>query len=357
MAGRSVLVGIVAIGMSGIAAPPSAGVTWEFAAPLNTARQGAGAALGDDGLIYATGGAAKTAVGSPLNYFTSVEKYDPVANIWSEGPSMNVARWGHGVVSTGGLIYAIGGMNSIGVERRMETLDVTAGTWQPSRYALNVGRRSLGVTVDHAGRIYAIGGSDESGVRLASVEVFDPAVNPANPAVPPGPGWQMLGYNLNWGRDSLGAGTDALGRIFAVSGIAGVSLTNTVEMFDPSNPSAGWTFGPSVNQNRQAGGYATGADGAIYILGGWTSHHYLSSVEMFDLSSNSWVMHSNMNRGTNCFGAAFDPSGRLYAVGGETIVGGSGGFALDGVERTPEPASSGFALLGLAVLTSLRRRR
>ena len=36
-------------------------------------------------------------------------RFDPAANAWTQGPGLNVARYGHGLVSDGFSLYAIGG--------------------------------------------------------------------------------------------------------------------------------------------------------------------------------------------------------------------------------------------------------
>ena len=284
---------------------PTPAAAWEFVSPLNVGRQVHGAALGDDGFVYAVGG------NGPL---LSVERYDPATDIWTLVAPLNRPRQFLSVVKTGGLIYAIGGRDGSEALGSMETYDVTEDTWTLSAYTLNVPRCQFAATVDHDGKIYAIAGNDSENTHLSSVEVFDPA----NPTV----GWQLLGHELNESRNLLGAGTDQIGRVYAIAGIAGpvgFGETVSVERFDPANPSAGWVYGPSLNQRRQVGAHATAGDGTIYVLGGWDGGGggHLSTVEVYDFASDRWLVHSNMNRSINNFAAAFDRDGRLYAIGGE----------------------------------------
>jgi hypothetical protein len=296
-------------------APAFAYSTWEFVSPMNVRRQMFGAALGDDGFIYAVGGF----IWPEHITLSSVESYYPATGNWTFVAPLNTPRYGHGVIKSRDLIYAIGGTNGASVFDTMETYDVATDCWTVSPYSLNIPRKHPAVTTDHSGKIYAIGGTADDGSYLGSVEVF----NPKKPWL----GWHILEHEaapieLNEPRSGLGSGTDKLGRIYAIAGDTnpfGVGETDTVERFDPSNPSAGWVYGPSLNQKRFVGAYATADDGRIYVLGGWAGGFgpHLSSVEVYDLATDSWQIHSNMNRSINNLAAAFDPSDKLYAIGGE----------------------------------------
>ena len=336
---RKVLVGSVLV--VAVLQQSAFGQSWEFVTSLNTARQRLSATQGDDGFIYAVGGRDPSET-----ILSAVERYNPATNTWLSVASLNVPRLSHEVINAGGLIYSVGGANAGGPLVGVETYDVVTNTWTVSPYSLNVARTDFGLTKDHTGKIYAIGGFGAGGQadKLASVEVFDPAS--------PGLGWQLLGNNLNDARGWIGAGTDALGRIYAIAGAtpgAGFNETVTVERFDPVNPAAGWQFAPSLNQKRQVGTYATASDGSIFVLGGWAGGGgpHLSSVEVYDLATDSWLIHSNMNRSINHLSAAFDNAGRLYAIGGEHFG------TQAAVERIPEPAS--LSLLALGVVVILQR--
>ncbi len=283
--------------------------SWIFMPSMNTERQAHNAVLGQDGYIYAVGGRDSSNIVLP-----SVERYDRSTRQWTAVASMNSPRWLHEVIECNGFIYAIGGRTQASILSTMDVYDPQLDSWNISPYTLNIPRIHFAVTKDHSDKIYAIGGIDINGVIIDSVEVFDPA----NPAL----GWQILGHNLNETRGYLGSGTDTLGRIYAIAGATSTisnSETVTVERFDPENPSAGWTYGPSLNQDRQVGAYATDCKGTIYVLGGWAggSGPHLTTVEVYDHATDSWVLHSNMNRAINHFAAAFDMQGNLYAIGGE----------------------------------------
>ena len=71
---------------------------------ITTRRWPAVAAL--DNKIYVTGGENGTGFGNAID---SVDCYDPDTNTWSQVANMNIARWGHSLVSLHGRLYAIGG--------------------------------------------------------------------------------------------------------------------------------------------------------------------------------------------------------------------------------------------------------
>jgi len=59
-----------------------------------------------NGLIYVVGG------GDGREWLNSAEVFDPKRNRWSTIASLKIKRWKCGLVSLGGFIYAIGGMDS-----------------------------------------------------------------------------------------------------------------------------------------------------------------------------------------------------------------------------------------------------
>ena len=81
--------------------------TWEYRAPMPEPRFTAAGALGADGRIYIMGGSLGQSDSPPLR---DVFIYDPVADTWEKGPSMQLPRSDLAGVSTpDGKIYAIGG--------------------------------------------------------------------------------------------------------------------------------------------------------------------------------------------------------------------------------------------------------
>jgi len=84
--------------------------TWGYLAPMPEPRFSVSGALGADGRIYIMGGSQGQRGSPPLK---DVFIYDPVADTWEKGPSMQLPRSTLAAVSTpDGKIYAIGGTDA-----------------------------------------------------------------------------------------------------------------------------------------------------------------------------------------------------------------------------------------------------
>jgi len=146
--------------------------TWRALPPMADARRDAAAGI-FEGRLYVVGGCnngggtSSTACAA----LASVEVYDPAVNAWSKGPSLLVARHGHGVGICPGLgLLTFGGsaqpgiMNNPDPEKMSELLALQAGQGVASWTAagdLNTPRYGLmkGFGLNIAGYIYAVGGS------------------------------------------------------------------------------------------------------------------------------------------------------------------------------------------------------
>lgn len=112
--------------------------------------------------------------------FDTVQMFNIDEGNWSYVASMTLARSGHGVVSLGGYLYAIGGANYDGghtIFKSVEKYDPKTDTWTTVA-DMNQARFGHGAA-SHDGKIYVFGGYSEElnfvhGI-LDSIEVYDPA--------------------------------------------------------------------------------------------------------------------------------------------------------------------------------------
>jgi N-acetylneuraminic acid mutarotase len=255
--------------------PDYAASGWSSAAiSLQTPRYGLAATTGSDGLLYAVGGRDATTV------YGLTEAYDPAgpAAGWIAVPALNTARYAHAVVSASdGKLYAIGGISSQSTTLgSIEVYDPNALSpqWSTLSASLNAPRSHFGAVAASDGMIYAIGGASNSGTIYGSVERFDPA----NPAT----GWTTLTKaSLRTAREDFTAVAGADGRIYAIGGKGkGGKLLNSVEVYDPSNPTAGWVVTRrGLNTARADFGATTGSDDKLYVVGGTGTSGTLGSVE------------------------------------------------------------------------------
>lgn len=143
------------------------------------------------GYVYALGGH------DGLSIFDSVERYDPVENIWVKVKSMLNRRCRLGVATLNGKLYACGGYDGNSFLRSVEAYDPNTDTWKLVA-PMNV-KRSRVALAANMGKLWAIGGRlallkinecrEESSVfkqiipgydgesNLSTVEVYDPETN------------------------------------------------------------------------------------------------------------------------------------------------------------------------------------
>lgn len=171
-------------GMSGVAAQASATVsiydpganTWVEGPALPEARHHA-AAVGLDGAIYVSGGAASVTDGTPR---IEVWSLHAETGAWRPVAPLPVGRFGHRMVAVGGLVYVVGGVPGPGVEAGGGAADdVTTLIYDPTTDTWSVGA-PLPVTRDHLAvvavgdEIWAIGGRG-GGTNHQRVDIYDPA--------------------------------------------------------------------------------------------------------------------------------------------------------------------------------------
>eukprot|EP01043_Picozoa_sp_COSAG02_P034720 COSAG02_NODE_2444_length_8852_cov_3.142008_2_plen_565_part_00 len=142
---------------------------WSPIASMETARQGHATAV-IDGLLYAIGG------NDGPSTLSSGERYDPVAGTWSPIASMGTARNSHATAVIDGLLYAIGGdissYRGTTYFSSCERYDPVANAWSPIASMDRVRATHAAAAID--GLLYAIGGAVPE-FRLASGTRYNPA--------------------------------------------------------------------------------------------------------------------------------------------------------------------------------------
>jgi N-acetylneuraminic acid mutarotase len=134
--------------------------------------------MGLDGRIYVVGGATpERPDNTGLKILDVLEIYDPATNTWTTGAPMPTPRSRMGVARGGdGRIYVIGGHDeSFSRVRVVEAYSPATNSWE--RVApLPTVRSFLAVTTSLDGLIYAIGGYDGLG-PTKRVDVYSPTQN------------------------------------------------------------------------------------------------------------------------------------------------------------------------------------
>ncbi|MBF6614790.1 MAG: hypothetical protein IVW55_16895, partial [Chloroflexi bacterium] len=245
-----------------------------------------------------------------------VEEYDPLANSWTGRANLQVGVSNVGAAAIGNIIYIPGGYSAAQgatqsvlqayypLENRAEII-----TTDP----LPAPRFGSGVAAFN-GKLYVIGGSDDSLTGTNSVYEYDPARQA-------GSRWRAKA-SMPTARLYLGAAV-VDGTIYAIGGLPG-DLTDlaTVEAYNPATDS--WSARHSMSLPR--GGVAAvgvdsrqpGCGGFLYALGGgWTN--YTASAERYNPATDSWQPISTMSVPRRSLFGAYSPiTEALVALGGWT---------------------------------------
>ena len=185
-------------------------------------------------------------------------------------------------------------------------LAAAADTWT-SVASMSTARDALAAATGADGTIYAIGGHNNG--ALPTVEAYTRDNASGNDT------WAAV-TSMGTARSGLAAATGADGRIYAIGGNNGGTLS-TVEAYTPSTNT--WaTVTPAMPTPRTNLAAATGADGRIYAIGGdnTNSGGTLNTVEAYTPSTNTWATVASMNSPRQYPAAAMGADGRVYAIGG-----------------------------------------
>ncbi len=184
--------------------------------------------------------------------------------------------------------------------------------WEPAP-DLNVPRHEVAATLGKDGRIYAIGGWEGPGNLLKSVEAFDESSQTWIPNALP---------DLLELRSSARAVTDSKGRIWVIGGSSGpTTITDTVAVYNPSNPDAGWQIQTAkLKTPRCYMGAVIDRSDTIYIFGGGDGIGTLGTAEKYDPQTGQWTSIASMHQPKYGMGYSIDDQGRIYAIGGSNGI-------------------------------------
>lgn len=196
-----------------------AGDSWALGSPVPTARGGGSAVTVENGTIVLLGSYAGDAMETLL--------YDPVGDSWSNmapqpvfEPGRRAAYWDESA------IFVMGGS---GPSSSLYKFDPTANTWtelEDMPYAAFMGGAAAGLN----GVVYHFGGVDGSwadvGSQLYQIQKYDPLTDT----------WSESAISsLFPARSGFGYASDEYGRIFVVGGYDGASVVPTVSMIVPTD--------------------------------------------------------------------------------------------------------------------------
>ena len=257
--------------------------------------------------------------------------YNPSTQAWTGIAGMANAREAPSAQFIGGKLYVVGGWDNSGNPvGALEIYDPGTNTWttgasEPTAYA-----GSSSTTFD--GKMYVIGGCDAFNCGFSNVQVYDPATNSwsSGAAYPTTIAWEACG--------ALNAD------IYCAGGTTGSSSdTSAAYVYSPAGNS--WSQIASLPIDLWASGYVA-ANGKLLVSGGVTNGFNTVTNQGFsyDPGSNSWTALANSNNSDYRAGSA---------CGFDRIGGSTQGFTpQDFVEQLP-----GFSSCGVTNVPWLKESR
>ncbi|GIH15502.1 carboxypeptidase regulatory-like domain-containing protein [Rugosimonospora africana] len=224
--------------------------------------------------------------------------YDPATGAWSTLASAADIREKPAGGFIGGKLYAVGGWDQSGApDPKLEIYNPTTNSWStgasdPKPYAAS-GGAVLG------GKLYVIGGCGVNGCGSRDVEVYDPATDSwtSAAAYPEPVAWQSCGA--------------IAGKLYCAGGSSDSGSSTHTYVYDPATD----TWSPLASLPIDLWGSAyTAANGLLLVSGGVTNGNNTITNQGFayDPTSNTWTPLPNANntlyRGASACG--------LYQIGG-----------------------------------------
>ena len=235
---------------------------------------------------------------------------------WNDGENLRTPRsFLTCIVDKNNIIYAIGGKDSSdNVLDDIEYFDprIPDVGWVHYEHRMKSKRKFATSVISSDGRIFVIGGENEIGDYLDTVEYLD-LKNPDN-------GWTMMSYKLEKGIKHAASVITSDNKIYVMGGVYelhGNSFDYTYQMYDLNNPNAGWVRKGTM-KTRRAHSCALIKGDIIYNIGGINSR-YISMIEKLDLSvaNPKWENAGDSGIYRKDFGCSLDIDGNIMIVGGE----------------------------------------
>ena len=265
---------------------PSTGFAEEVA-PMAFERSNFGLVNARNGLgVYAIGG------GKKMRWFSSVERYDMINNVWVEAPSLLDTRFS-GVAAAlddGTIVAAGGGSKKTQLLSSCEVLQPGAAEWV---WASNMSEtRFASSMVASRGCVWALAGFD--GKRyLNTCEFLDPRVGKWQPGPPLL--FKRGGHTCASSLLPGSAGVTGEDAIIVAGGFDGTQPISKVECLDLRMPSS-WTELPDMGSSRSYGASAR-LRGVVYTVGGMaaTDPSSLCPMTKYSPEQQTWSVGARMD--------------------------------------------------------------
>lgn len=196
------------------------------------------------------------------------------------------------------LVFAVGGHDGYEHLRAMEVLDVGNQCWRPCK-PMGTERTYFGAAALR-NRLHVFGGQNLDYRALCELEVYDCLRDV----------WEC-GSSLSVARRNC-ASLEHEGRIYAIGGFDGTKIIGSMEAYD--SRMKGWMLlEPMPNPRSSAMACAKG--GKVWVMGG-TSGSRLKTIEIYDALANRWETSKVDMSEVRSAGQACTCVNHLFALGG-----------------------------------------
>jgi hypothetical protein len=239
---------------------------------------------------------------------TAVNQLGSLSSSWASDSNIDIGRVGPGMVSTpqGLLIFGGGGGPSGSIALDAASLyDPTGANTQDAATMLTP-RKQLAYAADASGQAYAIGGVDNAGNNLTSVERYNATTNT----------WTSLAP-MPASRSDAAAAFDGVGSIYVVAGSATAGgTTGTSTLYKYTIASNSWTALASLPIAIRDAAAVFTPDGQLDVFGGISNGKTVAYVETYDPSSNKWITNTALPAPLSSAVAVVDSLRRIEVIGG-----------------------------------------
>jgi Fibronectin type III domain/Kelch motif/Putative Ig domain/Galactose oxidase, central domain len=299
----AVMIALVSCGTNTPVTPPNAAnppgpvtsnstatpLIWIAGPSLPAGRSQAATVILGDGSVFVLGGSSTTAP-------TSVLKLAPGASAWTTPGTLDHIRVAPGAGVFGNSLIVFGGAD--------RKVDKSSTLYDPNTNRTSSVPSMTTPRAQHAyaggfGLIYAIGGRDDLGNVLASVESF-------------GGGRWFAQASLPEARVGAAATSTGLDVYVFGGANAGGTVSNTVYKLS----SGAWTTVAPMPVAVQSAAVVLGKNNLIYVLGGSNGTAPVSTVQVYNTVSNTWNLEASLPVATSAANAAIDSTGRIMVIGG-----------------------------------------
>ena len=235
----------------------------------------------------------------------TLEKYNETTNTWTAMTGMTYPRYGLGVATANGKLYAIGGTNSISVLSSVEEYNPSTDSWT-TKTAIPVATTDMAIA-SYNNVIYIFGGKDSSGNVLNTVYAYNPSTN----------AWSI---KTSMPTAAFGSGAAVInGKVYVAGGFTSSSIaTDKLQVYDPSANT--WdTIKASLPQALGYAGVVSSSD-YLYAIGGSNGFGDMNCAYQYSPTIDKWLTWEGPNKVRYSFGAAITNNG-IYAIGGKNVTG------------------------------------